>query len=606
MLYLLLYLSLTGWSLAGARLTRDTSYGPLWGQSALAALIYLCAVAGALRPGALALAGLGIVYFVCAALYRQGWKRPELRFVPAASALFFVLALCHSHGIQFFLWDEFSHWGLQIKLLVSTHALQTNGLDLVFPDYIPGLSLYRYLGGLVDPAFEEGASLLSWYLAYTCILAAGSGLVGATSQTPRWGRAVAVWAMCFFGYYLFFQSLVMAVYVDTLLALLLLACFVVMPQAWRGTRPILHMAPLLVFMVLTKHVGIVLACMAVGLTVVASYAETGRLHARDIKQGAALLAICLMFTISWKLYVAIHELQPAYQLKLSTLFNEDRHAWAIVADNIVGVLQNRYPHAPLLGDEVSLFVPALQYLWVIMAISAAMAALMLLASAAPHRREMIWLSAYLLLCLLVYLVFLAVVRATSGWSSDIWSFARYYSTLLFASLFFLAIRFISGQPGRTWAWAVSGSLALLCMAFTPGIQTLFRLEPWPPPVVRAESDRLAMEVVGKIPAQAVAWYIYRVDDGLRYFVTRYTLLPIRLMSRWEGFRFFWADALRNPMTEHNSPEAFSESLKLAEYVIVDDPDPEFWARYGSLFPSRDHRVYKVNQSSDGEVRLIGM
>lgn len=615
MLYLLLYLSLTGWGLAGARATRNTAYGPLWGQSTLAVLVYLFALAGALLPGALALCGLGMAYLAWAALYRQGWRLPELRFVPAASAVMFGLAVWHSRGMQFFSWDEFSHWGLQIKLLLATHTLQTNGLDLIFPDYIPGLSLYRYLGGLADPAFEQGASLISWYLAYSCILAAGSGLAGsglgntgmaANTTQPRWGRAAAVWAICFFGYYFFFQSLVVAMYVDAPLGLLLLAGFVVMPQAWHSRHPILYAAPLLAFIVLTKHVGIVLACMAIGLGAVAACTQAGRLRARDVKLGAALLGICLLFAASWKLYVAIHELQPAYQLAMHSLLSDGRQLWAILADNIMGVLQNHFPHALLVGGLQSPLPPGLQHLWVIVALSGAIAVLMLLAGAPAQRRQMLWLCAYLLLCLLAYLGFLAVVRAASPWEGDRWSFARYYSTLLFAALLFLAIQFIKRQRSAVGTWVIATGFAALCIAVTPGIQALFRTEPWPQPAVRAEADRLAVEVAGTIPPGAVAWYIYRVDDGFRYFITRYTLLPVRLLSRWEGSRFFWAEALQAPMTEHNAPEAFAERLKLAEYLIVDHPDPEFWARYGALFPNRNHRVYKVTLSSDGAVRLIGM
>lgn len=606
MLYLLLFLTLTGWGLAGSHIVRNACYGPVWGQSAVAVLLYVAALAGLLLPAALLLAMAGVLYTLYAAAWRGGWKTFDFRFIAGASSLAFLLALSNSTGMRFFAWDEFSHWGLQLKFLLHTHALQTDNLDLIFPNYIPGLSLYRYLGGLFDSSFEQGASLLNWYLAYMCLLAAATGLVDRTRNVTSWARATAVWFMGFFGYFLFFQALVATMYVDSLQSLLLLACFVAAPQMWRGARPLLAIAPLLVLIVLTKHVGIVLACMAIGLCAVASYAETGRLRASDLKRCAALLAICLMFWLSWRLHVDFHDLQAPWRLRIDNLSGDSHGVWAAFYGNVVGVLQGRFPHAQYFGEPLLPFSPGLLYMGCVMAGAGIVALGLWLASARPLRKAYGLMLAYLLLCLLAYLLLLAGIRGAAGWASDVWSFSRYYSALLFPCLFFLLIWFIRKQGGALAAWVMAAASAGACITLTAGVDELFRLQPRPLPAIRAAADALADEVRPLVPAQARTWYVYDADDGLRYYLTRYTLYPIRELPSIQTWHYFSREALSRPMDETNSPQAFAETLRQLDYVIVDAPNPEFWARYDYFFPDREHRVYKVVRSLDGEIRLQGM
>lgn len=610
MLYLILFLSLTGWGLAGARQTGNAVYGLLWGQSALGVAIYIAALAGILLPGTLALGALGTAYLLYAALYRQGWRHWDVRLVCISSAVFFLFSVWHSRGMRFFSWDEFSHWGLQIKVLLISHALQTQNFELVFPDYIPGMSLYRYLGGLADPDFEQGASLLSWYLAYCGIFAAGSAAAGAygnnTLQASRWGRAGAIWLVCFIGYYYFFQSLVLTMYVDALLGVLTLASFVAIPLAWNSNRPLLYVAPLLAFMVLTKHVGIVLACMSIGLGMAGALIECGRLRTRDFKLAGTLLGVCLLCFLSWKIYVSLHDLQPHFRMNTGQLLNGDAPAWVLLADSVLKVLQNHFPHAAPLGLHVTTVPVPLQQLWAVMALAVIAVLLMWTLGPANQRRRFGWIGAYLLLCLLAYLIFIATVRAASPWGADMWSFARYLSTLLYAAFLCLVARFLQRHTNGIVAWAFAAILAAAFITTMPGITSLYRVEPWPAPAIREDSERLKQQVADKIPPWAKTWYLYSLDDGFRHHLANYTLAPIQLHSWWKSHHFLSPEALQNPSNEGESLQLFKGVLAQVEYVIVDNPDPLFWERYGSLFPSRDHRVYKVTQSPEGYVELTGM
>lgn len=615
MYYLLLFLSLTGWSLIGARATQNIAYGPIWGQATLAILIYLCALVGLLLPGTLALGAVGLVYLGGSALYRRGWRQKDLHAVVASCALIFGLSVWHSRGMQFFSWDEFSHWGLQIKWLHETHALQTQSWELVFPDYIPGMSLYRYLGALADPALEQGASLVNWFLTYCCVLAAAGGVVGSNrgataSGRGQWNRAAAIWLLCFTAYYFFFQNLVATMYVDGLLGLLFLTGMLSMCRARHQPQPVLYMAPILVFMVLTKHVGIVLACMVIGMGVLTLISEKGRqaLHFTHLKTPAALLGLCLVAAASWKLYVSVYALEPHFTLNKAELFNDSEPLWDILLQNLAGILQNYFPHAAYLGDRPPSIPEPLRHLWALIAAAMLIGGLLVASSGPRARRPLLWQAAYLMLCLCAYLAFLTVVRAMSPWGDDLWSFSRYTCTLLFGALLFLIVQFIETQHNRISMGGTSAGLLLLFVAASPGLHTIYRTEPWPTMPIRAQTNKLVPEVQGKIPRGALTWYVYQVDDGYRFYLVNYTLAPIRLLRYWEGYFFFFPEALEAPVGPRGSLEAFVDIIKEkgVEYFIVDNPDPKFWERYGALFPSRDHRVYRVSHSPSGEVQLIGM
>lgn len=596
---------MAGWGWAGSRFVRNPYYGPLWGQSTLAVLIYTFALAGALLPATLLLASAGVLYLLYALALRQDWRKGEFWLIMAASAIAFLLALSNSTGMRFFAWDEFSHWGLQLKYLAVTHSLQTDSLDLMFPDYVPGLSLYRYIGSAFGLPLESGGSLLNWYLVYMCLIALLTGTADGTRGTARLATP-AILIMGFFGYFLFFQGLTATMYVDPLQSLLLLACFVAAPQVWHGRNPFLSIAPLLITIVLAKHVGIVLACMAIGLCFVLCYAESGRLRARDVKLGGALLAACVLYFLTWKLYAMAYGLDPAYRLDAGKLFAQGTDIAAFLMDNMAGVLGGAFPHAQFFGVRLVDFDPGVRHLWQALAGAGVLALAMLAACGARVRRTYGMALAYLALCLLAYLVFLSAVRGLSNWQADVWSFSRYYSTLLFASLFFLLIYAVRRAAAWKTAWALAAVTVATCTVVTPGVDELFRLTPRQPPAVRVAADKLADEASQKIPAGAMAWHIYDADDGMLYFLNRYTLYPIRLMGIAHSWRFFSVDALREPMSDANSIRAFAETLKLTDYVITDHPNPEFWARYGSFFPDRDHHVYRVVHAKDGGVLLEGM
>src|SRR5690606_31985609 len=208
--------------------------------------------------------------------------------------------------------------------------------------------------------------LVNWYLAYMCIFALATGVVGTVDHKNAWGKATAIWVMGFFGYFLLFQGLVATMYVDPLQGLLLLVCFVVAPQVWHGARPLLAILPMLIFLVLIKHVGIVFACMAIGLCVVMSYAETGRLRARDFKRAGALLAVCLLYFLSWKLYTMAYGLEPAYHLDVGKL-SADEGMWGVLSGAVWGVLHNRFPHTHFFGLSFADQELGIRYLWHAMA-----------------------------------------------------------------------------------------------------------------------------------------------------------------------------------------------------------------------------------------------
>src|SRR5690606_33159687 len=119
----------------------------------------------------------GGIYGVYAAIRARAWRQRTWQIGAGLLTLVFGLAWSHSTGMRFFAWDEFSHWGLQLKFLATDNRLQTDNAVLLFPDYIPGLSLYRYLSSLFFSTQEAGYHFFNWMMVY-------AGLLAITSTGP--------------------------------------------------------------------------------------------------------------------------------------------------------------------------------------------------------------------------------------------------------------------------------------------------------------------------------------------------------------------------------------------------------------------------------------
>ena len=180
-------------------------------------------------------------------LYTENQKWFVIRF-GVELLVIFTIAFFASWGASYWTWDEFSHWGAQIEFLIAQKNLPVASGVLLFPNYIPGVSLFRYFGEVLLQGTGISASyFLTWVMAL-------SGLYTVSYSESRYkfaGTALAV----FFAFLIFLQALVSTLYVDALQAVVFLCALKFAHE--KDPEVFKVVAVLCVSLVLMKHVGLI-------------------------------------------------------------------------------------------------------------------------------------------------------------------------------------------------------------------------------------------------------------------------------------------------------------------------------------------------------------
>ena len=79
--------------------------------------------------------------------------------------LFAALAVC-DYGLRLAGWDEFSHWGDVVKVMLTVNKLGTHPLaNSMFPDYPPAMALFQYIFQRIY-LWQNGGSMAEWLLFF--------------------------------------------------------------------------------------------------------------------------------------------------------------------------------------------------------------------------------------------------------------------------------------------------------------------------------------------------------------------------------------------------------------------------------------------------------
>jgi len=141
--------SLSGYMMfSKEKLRLQAEFIPVFVFSAIACIVYFCGLAGFLLPGSAAVLAAGVILFVFS-LTRQISNRPNEGFRLsffcvgfAVGSLFFFQLLLTSKLIHY---DNFSHWAIVIKQMLSSNAFPDAASALVdFKNYPLGSSSFIY------------------------------------------------------------------------------------------------------------------------------------------------------------------------------------------------------------------------------------------------------------------------------------------------------------------------------------------------------------------------------------------------------------------------------------------------------------------------------
>lgn len=129
-------------------------------------VLFLFGLAGSLAMGVYAVLALALACWALAALeiWKKGFRSFAHRFFSPGFWLFLLLAatlLVLNLGREFVNWDDFSHWGDVVKLMVTQGVFNTDPqAGSMYPEYPPGVALFQYflqrLLLLAGGRFNEG------------------------------------------------------------------------------------------------------------------------------------------------------------------------------------------------------------------------------------------------------------------------------------------------------------------------------------------------------------------------------------------------------------------------------------------------------------------
>ena len=567
----------------------------------LIATLWLAAMCGALRPVTwLAFAaGLG---WLTAEIWllsdRRDKQSPLLRPEILAYLCGCIILWWKLHGAEFNSWDDFGHWGLSSRELLTTDQLPGENSLVMYKDYPPASTLFHYFCLLWAPPSDGNIMTAnSWIL----LLPIGGLLAGF-----RWYSLVGIIAavvanvaaieMLGVG----FQTAM----VDSLLGVVFAGCLISYFTLREAGGSTLWVAPALFVLPLFKDSGVLLAELAVLIIAVdmaATAFKSGRPSMRMLATVVGLVAAPLIARRAWQWYVDM---------------NGFKHIFPVQQATVAGILHElsgqASDHSKAVRDAFStaLLQTPLDGFHALPVWASLIGAMLLLALALSVERVRVATIAaamsgaaavYLFSMLIMYLVLFSPYE-----SLRLASFERYSKTLLLGLFFVTLYMIMRLRPlvptplAGVWAGGVVGAMIYL----HPQIALLDELPR--DPIRQQFSERIA--AIRKVtPERSRIWTIVQNSSGGEVVRIRYDLAPRIYTGAWSvGKPYSPADQY----TVDRSPEQLGSLAGQAEYLFLARPDRQFWDAYGVLFApgeeSEAHFLYRIVRSTDGKITFAAI
>lgn len=556
---------------------------------------YICACAGIMISlylfACLQILSLGVVFVVAVGalgcglalwnlLYKENHKLIVIRSGFELSMIF-TIAFFASWGSDYWTWDEFSHWGAQLEYLIAQKNLPIEPGVLLFPNYIPGISLFRYFGEVsLYGAGISSSYFLTWVMAL-------SGLY-TVAYSPSKYNFLATAIAVFFAYLIFFQSLVSTLYVDPLQAIVFLCALKYAHE--KSSEALKVVVVLCLSLVLMKHVGLIFALfVAVYFAAVRVFLYEEKL-AHVLSRALCLIGLIFAIYFSWVIYVRFYDLSLDV-VDVSRLTRGDG-IFANLWNGLLIVLNNKFIHAgfiePLyLVDFDFKSAPVWVFILVIFALSVA-----LVFGSSTSLRDKLLAIGLLVATNVSYTLFLAYIAAVTPWGLDPYSFARYLMVVLFATFLmqFLMVRNNISKLASAFFVVV---MVLFSAVVSPS-PTLVFVSTKRPPVMVNEEYRLKAEILKKYAKETdLTWYVNDQNITLGYFVFRMKALPLKFVAYSAGYDIYHNNNLERGINLDYRQHLFARKLCSVKYIYIDKMPYLFWNQFSRFFDVPNGTLYEV-------------
>lgn len=589
--YLKLFLVIYGWSvLSGGHKQEKNPYQYIAACSAIIVALFVFALFQSLRNGIffVYVVGLiGIISGVKKAIYDVGSRGALLNRLVVLIVIF-LLAHSASWGADYWTWDEFSHWGAQVEYLTLNGNLHTDARLLLFPEYIPGLSLWRYFGHFVLKKSEaSGTYFTNFLLIFLSIY--------GIAYDKSIGKNIFKFGIVFFGLLIFFQSLVSTLYADPVQSILLLCALKIACE--KDSNNFKYLVLVTAAVLLSKHVGLIFSLY------IACYYLAVQIFIHKVPLRSVIFKFIIIFGSIFLLYFAWSKYLNYYSLSKNAIDTSSLtkggvlDIFATMKAHILGVLDNRYPHASYMPTTFGLeFVShgiSLGILYLIVLIISAV--LMLLPN--ENKKFILLNFVFTVFASLSFLIFLAFVRvATSGLTGDIYSFTRYFIVVLYPLIFLQLLSTLDFSLKRSF---FSGLIIFaIYLSVAPAFNATLSYKKRDLLGITVEHKTKAAMVKKYAKENSVVWYV-NSDESPAYFMFRARVLPVEVKSCWNGSGLYLYDSLKTTKDLDTRIDKFSKMMCDVDLIYVDTVPDEFWIQYAGLFDKTKGQVYKVKNGSNG-------
>ena len=604
MITVLVLLAILGWGIA---LRRRCHWAPEVIPIALSASIivalFFFGLVLSVRVGAWVLIGGGLLAGL-SEWRATGWRRPQMpggwRPAIVIFAVMTAAAVLRLQGAALWTNDEFSHWGLNAKIIILTGELIPKDSAASLPDYPPGSALFYY--------FLTFGHEYSEYLLYAAHAALAFAAVPAVCVGSGWLASAAAFALAYFGLFAFAGGL-QILGVDVILSLFFGGAIA---GYFRDNSP--HrswLIPVLLALPLLKSIGLLLALFAV-LVIACDQFFADTPVRRRVAFVLVLAAAPLLMHAVWAARMRVLEIPPTFQVPVSleavsNVYDTPRgeltrgrfrtaltatpvnQPWADTLEERMGQQKAGRPTPPL-------SVAVCTWLFALLAAVAAAAQ-----RDGTQQRRVIVASVVLLASVGVYgavLLLLYVNSFTEYEGTRLMSFGRYFGIM------FLGLT----QVLLAWLLAASRTVMVTSLVMA-GLGFLALPDGWnflkDGPHRMSEGRRQIQELLRTVnasPPDKSVYFVWQGTHGLELRQSRYELAPRHSNTAcWS----IGTPEEGDVWTCRKSLTDWAEDLRQYDYLLLGRADTGFWQTFGGLFAGRlNSRTFVVaKDSASNRLRL---
>ena len=553
------------------------------------------------------------------------WKRKvKMREIFTVGTLFYIGLLMISSillkNTYYTDWDEFSHWGPNLKAMVTYDTFWANSVyDGIHVVYQPLAGIIEYVFCFLNGGFAEDVSYMAMAsFIITLLLPCYRHL---TYKNKDFVKGLFL-SFIFYSLIYIFGFRLNSIYIDLLLAVLFATSMLY--SYWQEEKEDLFVVFfLLIAMVLLKDTGLLFAGIVLLQVFIQNIAvpivKQKKIKKENVKKFFVLCLVLVILLVSystWKFYC-----------KANGKVLDDRHdknaiSQIDIKEYIKGVLQVGQTQEKIDSIAKSFYealnstelvnIPFAQTaigLLVLCNIVAIVFYITAKEKKIKHKIVSVTIAmdiGFMLYCLLLMATYMFAFTETEG--RALASFSRYMNTYFMAWLIITVDMIKETKKEKNLAIVIL--VALLCLA-SSNIQTILHPVEKGVSGVPEEIKQKAEIITNNVNLEDKVFLVYQnIGDSGAFHILRYSISPIvtNLLYEWNlGDPYFEGDIWTYPI----SVEEWAKILKEQEYdyVFIAKSDARLQQEYGSIFEdgtdleNLENHLFKVVQNAENEIEL---